>query len=586
MKFFTKLSLALLGAMSALSAFAAEHYVYYDGTNFTQPQVWAWNSTENCCKNGTWGGDNMVKQGDKWYWELPAGKSVPTQIIIHEGDNKIGGGDLAYVDQATYHQDGSYTEFVDPAVPVVTASPASGTYFNDGEELIVTLTATLDATIYYTLDGTEPTTSSAVYTEPLSLTESVTLKTLAVADSKQKAQSFTYTQMPGADAEETRPVLNTKYYKVNPNGQKGSKQTIDMAFEGRLATKAMSHWKETDIIAQGVARDVCQALKGKHERPIIDSYAIYAAYDDDNLYLAVQLVYTVWDQYGEGLQPGESKPHNMNGRMMWAFDLNPTTEFDGYIGTGAIWNDGKPGAKFDNGVDAIWLGSSQPGEGTPGFFIPTPDGHASYDAKYCKSIPGRYYGYADGLHSSISSIYGQSNFEYDPKVLTGNTGFTNLKSAVTTTGHTFYEWKFPLSVLGISADYIEKYGIGVMYIDIYGSSPVGGTPYDPSYFDNAKKSYSEDTSTSKEKEDEDVITYAPARIGKLLALPEDDNEDTEQPGGSIKPDGGGTSAVEDIEADNGPVEYFNLMGIKITEPQPGEIVIERRGSKVSKKIYN
>ena len=70
-----------------------------------------------------------------------------------------------------------------------------------------------------------------------------------------------------------------------------------------------------------------------------------------------------------------------------------------------------------------------------------------------------------------------------------------------------------------------------------------------------------------------------------MALPEDDNEDTEQPGGSIKPDGGGTSAVEDIEADNGPVEYFNLMGIKITEPQPGEIVIERRGSKVSKKIY-
>lgn len=84
-----------------------EHYVYYDGT-FSAPQVWAWNDTENCTAAGSWGGDNMTRKNGKWYWEVPSGKSLPTMIIIHEGDNKIGGGDLEYVDKATYHQDGSH----------------------------------------------------------------------------------------------------------------------------------------------------------------------------------------------------------------------------------------------------------------------------------------------------------------------------------------------------------------------------------------------------------------------------------------------------------------------------------------------
>ena len=86
-----------------------EHYIYFDGTSFSQPQVWAWNDTENCTTATAWPGDNMTKKDGKWYWEVPSGKSVPTGLIIHEGDNKIGGGDLVYVDKATYHQDGSYT---------------------------------------------------------------------------------------------------------------------------------------------------------------------------------------------------------------------------------------------------------------------------------------------------------------------------------------------------------------------------------------------------------------------------------------------------------------------------------------------
>ena len=574
MKVFTKLSVAFLLAMATVAAYAAEYFVYYDGT-FTTPQVWAWNSDGNCTKATAWPGDNMVQKDGMWYWELPAGKTAPTQIIIHQGDNKIGGGDLEYVNKMIYHQDGTCSN---PNIPTVAASPASGSLFK--EDITVSLTASIaGATIYYTTDGTAPTTGSAIYTEPLIFTETTTLKTLVVAGEESSTKEFVYSKMPEAGEMQAGTNLVTKYYTVNPNGQKGARKTIDMEFDNTLsyrikATKALNHWDATDIIAQGVARDVCQAIYGKHERPIVDSYAIYAAYDDKNLYLGVQLVYTVWDQYGDGKQPTESKPYNMDGRLMWAFDLNPVKQFDGYInGQGAIWNGTtQPGAKFNNGVDAIWIGSTQPGVGTPGLFFPTPDGHASYDGAYCKSPKSIKYGCIDGLLPSITAIYGQSNFEYDPKVLKGETGFNNLKSQAKDTDHTFYEWVFPLAELGITADYIEEYGIGVMFVDIYGSSPVGGTPYDPAYFDNAKKKHTQDPSTSNEKEDEDIITYAPARVGKLL--PANDS-----------PDGGGATAVEDVVVEDAPVEYYNLMGIRVEEPIKGQLVIERCGTKAAKRIY-
>ena len=45
--------------------------------------------------------------------------------------------------------------------------------------------------------------------------------------------------MPAPGEGKTGPSLNTKYYQVNPNGQVGTKKTIDMAFTNQDATNAM-----------------------------------------------------------------------------------------------------------------------------------------------------------------------------------------------------------------------------------------------------------------------------------------------------------------------------------------------------------
>lgn len=45
-----------------------------------------------------------------------------------------------------------------------------------------------------------------------------------------------------------------------------------------------------------------------------------------------------------------------------------------------------------------------------------------------------------------------------------------------------------------------------------------------------------------------------------------------------------TMAVEGIEAET-TSQYFNLQGVRISEPQKGQIYIERRGAKVVKRIF-
>lgn len=556
-----------------------ETVIYYDNSNtkWSNVNIHYWNTP-----NTTWPGVKMTKaEGNLWKYTFDDDVSKLTGFLFCDGSGsgdanqtadyvgvpvnkhiyKGAGGNKGAVSDEGLYQDGD-----DPEKPVVTASPASGTRFTDN--LTVTLTVTPAATIYYTLNGQAATTSSTKYTTPIALTETTTINTLAVtSEGAQNAQSFSYTKGQQVDPPTPGTSLKTNYYKVNPDGKSGTFKTINVT--GHPATNALSNWTENELIAQGVARDVCMAFNGTHERPVIDSYAIYAAYDNDNLYLGVQTVYTVWNDGMGGPIAGESKPYNMDGRLMWAFDLDPDKSFDGYIdGTKAIWNDNnQPGAKFDNGVDAVFMGSTKPGVGTPGFFIPTPDGHASYDAAYCKTVPANSYGYKDGLLPSITNIWGQNDFGYDPELLKGNDGFTDIRATETRIGdsdHTFYEFKFPLSLLGITADYIKNTGIGVMFLDVYGSSPVGGTPYDPAYFDNVFDEYSQDDSTSHEKEDEDVITYAPARVGKISTV-------------------GVSNIGADFGSDETPV-YFNLQGVQVAEPTEGGVYIVRRGNKVTKEV--
>ncbi len=64
-----------------------------------------------------------------------------------------------------------------PGSPVTTASPVPGRY---SSALLVSLTADVPATIYYTTDGTTPTTASTIYTAPIQVNVTTTINYFAV----------------------------------------------------------------------------------------------------------------------------------------------------------------------------------------------------------------------------------------------------------------------------------------------------------------------------------------------------------------------------------------------------------------------
>lgn len=567
--------------MPAMRVVAEGFTIYYDNsaTQWENVGIHYWGEPQT-----EWPGIEIDHvEGDIWAYTFPSDASGVTGFLFKHasktGDNyKTGDFKKKPVNGHLYKgaggskgkltDEGVYQGSPAPKTATVTATPRTGSRFSD--KVTVTLTVTPAVTIYYTLDGTMPTRTSQVYSAPLTFTATTELRTLTVTDEGvEKRQSFVYTKREVIEA--VNGQLNTQYYRVNPDGKNGTNRTVNVKFTKHpntnyqcTADNALSNWTDDDLICQGVARDIASAFRGKHEYPVIDSYAVYAAYDTDNLYLGVQYVYAVWDAGGDGKSDNDRhRPWMMDGRIMLAFDLDPNKEFEGLLANGnTVWDaDGKYNV-MRNGTDCIWLGNTKPTVGVPGLFFPDANGTTSYDAPYCVTFGSEpFYGVANGLLPCIEHIWGQSDFGYDPEELRTNEGFVDLIGEVNRDKHTFYEWKFPLSKLGITEQYIKDKGIGVMVIDTYGQGATGSTPYDPTVFDNAAVSYSKDPSTSKEKEDMDVFTYRHARIG-----------------GQIE---SGIETLPSDEASEAPAEYYTIDGVRVSNPAHG-LYIVRRGSKVSK----
>ncbi len=79
-----------------------------------------------------------------------------------------------------------------------TFAPEAGTYYEEQEVTLACITQ--DATIHYTLDGSDPTAESAVYTEPIAVAESMTIKAIAMKEGYENSNIATaeYTIILGA----------------------------------------------------------------------------------------------------------------------------------------------------------------------------------------------------------------------------------------------------------------------------------------------------------------------------------------------------------------------------------------------------
>lgn len=137
-------------------------------------------------KNGT-GGSNYnfkVSTGSKNYWSFTADGTGYTVAAVDRGTNNV---NIQY-NNGTFRCYSSATKIILLEIGNVSAitcatpsfSPSAGSYTST--QNVTISTETVGATIHYTTDGTDPTSSSPTYTSPISVSTTQTIKAIAVKD--------------------------------------------------------------------------------------------------------------------------------------------------------------------------------------------------------------------------------------------------------------------------------------------------------------------------------------------------------------------------------------------------------------------
>ena len=507
-------------------------YIYMDNSSYNWSSVYAYvydESSGTAKEMAKWPGTKLTDKNSKGYFKLDVTAYKDNgQVIFSDGTNsdanrypadkmpgmKIAGSSKLF---SAGNKWADYSDVVIPPTtdPDVTVDKASGTSFTT-ETLDITLSLANATKGTYSIDnGPEKTftsTTKVTIGEGKIADTDVTVKVTATDGSKTTNKTLTYTKKYVKKTTSTSASALTGKYATNPKGQMGGKG---------VTIKSASDFKESMIIAQGVANDDPRIFRGSHEAPVYDTYALYAAWDDTNLYLGWQFTNVT-----DVVDPAQGYPISDNGKpwngdipQMIAFNLGKGKTADmskGTLASGYVW-----GLKvgFETKIDALMCFSSKPKVGKPALFKTDSTGYFNYD--YTEGVidftaGGISFNYEDGFFgSSITGIKKNGYEGYKPADLTSSASewvdFLSL-------GHdkaqdTFYTMTIPLATLGITRSYLESTGIGVMHISTFGEGGISSIPMDMTFLDNATEPYVADESTSQEKADTDLVTVPLARIG-------------------------------------------------------------------------
>lgn len=300
-------------------------------------------------------------------------------------------------------------------------------------------------------------------------------------------------KLPPAKA---RPAAGVLPYAVNPSFGLPGKITVD--------GKNTGEWSDSNLIALGMANDDPRSLGSNwtmHELPVNLTH-LWAAWDDDNLYLAWQYA-DVTDLIDPVNAPSAA------GTKINQIDLPQWIALSVKPGEGSrydMWkkNGGKP---YWNGADfpdyQIYLASNlwqgYIGKAVNGAFkLAKPDYLSFKEAGIQAAVK-------NGL--AAASLWGvkDADLAKDPKAM------MDFVAAGHDAGRdSFYEIKIPLGDLGIDRRYLESTGIGVM-LGQGEKSCMDTLPQDPATSNTPGVS---ESNSSLEWADNDLLTVNFARIGR------------------------------------------------------------------------
>ncbi len=569
------LLLVLLIAISAVAVFsvsAAGPTVYVKvSSSYGTPNCYMWNSSSD--QNSGWPGVAMTAEGDGVYSYTP--DKAFANVIFNNGSSQTS--DLVYPGANNiYIMDSGKWEVYDisSAEPSVTISKKDGSSFKT-DTVTVTVTAKNADSAYYTVDGgaQKSFTGSADVTlgANTAVGSTVTIFVSATNKNGTVTSSATYTKKEasaGSDNDgSTAPALDG-YYSTNPNGQVGKKASITI--DGNI-----SDWNSSMLIAQGVANDDPRVYRPSSMHEIaIDDYALYAAWDNSNLYLMWEVA-----NVQDAIAPMDNFPLTQGN--LWIYNLpvfmyfstDPSIEGDGTVTSGAtVWDSG---ITLDANIDTVVAFSTNASNG-PFVYKAGDDGKIVYNETRQSSIKIEWGN--DTISQNLYGIdegYGHYNNRTPGDTLDDGSKWIDFyadpehKKSL----DMFYEISIPLDLLGIDANYLESNGIGLMKVATFGTSGVNSLPADPSMWDNAADEYSKDPTTSHEKEDADHITVPLARVGKLLSGSTGGNTPSKPTEPSVKPTEPSVKPTEPVVKPTDPVVKPSEPVISPSTPIVGGMIL-------------
>lgn len=326
-----------------------------------------------------------------------------------------------------------------------------------------------------------------------------------------------------------------------------------------------SDWDSSMLIAQGTANDDPRVYRpGSMYEIAMDDYALYAAWDNDNLYL-------MWEMANvqDIVAPNDDFPLSQGN--LWIYNMPIFIAINTGLGNVSDGTTANGGTLWDSGItyttdfDTIITCSTNNSNGP--FIYPADDNGKVGVEKYFGTNTGINMKWGNGKTLSgkligINGGYGMYHDRAPGDTLLDSSDWVDFYEL----GHDskldmFYEMSIPLEKLGISASDIETNGIGIMKISTFGTSGMDSLPYDPSMSDNAVKPYSGQEPNSQEKEDEDNITVPLARIGKALS------------GGNVDPTTPTTAPVPTTEPTTAPTPTTEPTTAPVPTAEPTTVPI-------------
>jgi glycosidase len=446
--------------------------------------------------------DNSTNM-DTWSINLPAQPSGTTiqyaiELVDQQGNSRWmnnGGNDY----RAPVYRPGQ-TDVIPPS-----ASHSPTNTITTAASLVVTLTATDDSDpapkIRYTTDGSAPSSTSTLYSGPLTITANTTLRYFAIDSEGNQSPAESINII----VKQTVNFGAAKPYSTNPSLGKS-------VANGAITADGINNgeWTDDKLIALGMANDDPRSLGSNwtmHEAPINLTH-IWAAWDETHLYVAWQFV-DVTDKID---------PSNAGGAGGSRIGSN-----DGILQWIALDTKSDAGAAKDmwkkNGNQTLWNGTNKPdfqiylaGSLWQGFIsrainniFPVDDGGVNYF-----NLAGAGITAGKGARFAGTSLWGVADADDRRKADAPARNFA-------TEGHdtardSFYEIKIPLAFLGLSKAQLESQGLGIM-IGAGSNSCVDVLPQDDGATLNTAGV--ETWNSSLEWGDIDSITTPFARIGSF-----------------------------------------------------------------------